>query len=51
MPPKVKKLSAFSATIEFIETREDKLRGRNAFFARLLSDTASNQRDDPVIKE
>ena len=35
--------------MEFIETRDDKVKGRQKFFARLLSD--SSNKEDPVVKE
>jgi hypothetical protein len=41
----------FSATLEFIETRDDKVKGRSKFFPRLISDSNSSNRDDPIIKE
>ena len=41
----------FSATLEFIETRDDKVKGRSKFSPRLISDSNSSNRDDPIIKE
>ena len=34
-----------------MESREDKLKGRNRFVAQLLSDSAHDTREDPIVKE
>jgi hypothetical protein len=41
----------FTATVEFVESREDKLKARNRFIPTLLNDSSRDAREDPIVKE